>query len=46
MSRLGKSAGYCSLNNSYWARGSGAINNRKAFMFIADVVLGNPYVAK
>jgi len=39
-----KSAGYCSLRNSYWAGGSGAIQGRKAFMFIADVVLGRPFV--
>lgn len=39
-----KSAGYCSVPNSYWAKGSGNINNRKAFMFINDVILGNSYV--
>jgi len=39
-----KSAGYCSIPNSYWARGSGTINGRKAFMFINDVILGNPYI--
>lgn len=38
-----KSAGYCSINNSYWARGSGGISNRGGFMFVCDVVLGNPY---
>lgn len=39
-----KSAGYCSLDNSYWSKGSGKINNRKAFMFISYVVLGIPKV--
>lgn len=40
-----KSAGYTSLMNSYWSRGSGAVSNRGAFMFAADVVLGQPFVA-
>jgi hypothetical protein len=40
-----KSAGYCSLRNSYWAGGSGTIRGRGAFMFIADVALGKPFVA-
>lgn len=40
-----KSAGYTSLGNSYWARGSGNIANRKAFMFTCEVILGNIYVA-
>jgi len=40
-----KSAGYTSLTNSYWSRGSGAVANRGAFMFAADVVLGQPFVA-
>lgn len=39
-----KSAGYCSIPNSYWAKGSGTINGRKAFMFINDVILGNSYI--
>lgn len=39
-----KSVGYCSTNNSYWARGSGRIANRQAFMFINDVILGNPHI--
>jgi hypothetical protein len=39
-----KAAGYSSLKNSYWARGSGKVNNRAAFMFVADVTLGKPYV--
>ena len=40
-----KSAGYTSLHNSYWSRGSGAVASRGAFMFAMDVVLGNPFVA-
>jgi hypothetical protein len=40
-----KSAGYTSLMNSYWSHGSGAIAGRGAFMFAADVVLGQPFVA-
>ncbi len=40
-----KSAGYTSLSNSYWSRGSGAVANRGAFMFAMDVVLGQPFVA-
>ena len=40
-----KSAGYTSLHNSYYSHGSGSISNRHAFMFIADVVLGNMFVA-
>ncbi len=40
-----KSAGYTSLMNSYWSHGSGAIASRGAFMFAADVVLGQPFVA-
>jgi hypothetical protein len=40
-----KSAGYTSLTNSYWSHGSGAIAGRGAFMFAADVVLGQPFVA-
>jgi hypothetical protein len=39
-----KSVGYCSGVSSYWAKGSGAISGRKAFMFLNDVILGNPYV--
>lgn len=38
-----KSAGYCSLRNSYWAGGSGGVSNRSAFMFLCDTILGNPY---
>ena len=40
-----KSAGYCSTQNSYWAGGSGAIKGRGAFMFVADCILGRPFVA-
>jgi len=40
-----KSAGYTSLDNSYWSSGSGAVKGRKAFLFLVDSVLGIPYVA-
>ncbi len=40
-----KSAGYCSLKSSYWAGGTGGITGRGAFMFLADCVLGKPFVA-
>ena len=40
-----KSAGYTSLQSSYWSRGSGAVSGRGAFMFVCDVVCGSPYVA-
>jgi Poly(ADP-ribose) polymerase catalytic domain/WGR domain len=40
-----KSAGYTSLMNSYWSRGSGAVAGRGAFMFAMDVALGRPFVA-
>lgn len=39
-----KSAGYCSMKNSYWAAGSGGVAKRKAFLFITSVILGNAYV--
>lgn len=39
-----KSANYCSLNNAIYAKGSGGITNRNAFMFICDVILGNPHI--
>jgi len=42
----GKSAGYCSMASSYWARGSGGVGNRKAFMFLVDVILGRPHVCQ
>lgn len=41
-----KSAGYCSLNSSYWAGGSGSVKGRSAFMFLMDVALGMPHTAK
>jgi poly [ADP-ribose] polymerase len=40
-----KSAGYTSMSNSYWSRGSGAVKSRGAFMFAVDTVLGQPHVA-
>ena len=40
-----KSAGYTSLRSSYYAAGSGAVASRDAFMFIADVAIGKPFVA-
>ena len=40
-----KSAGYTSLRSSYYAGGSGSVAGRDAFMFIADVALGKPFVA-
>lgn len=39
-----KSHGYTSDRGSYYAGGSGGAGRRRAFMFIADVVLGNPKV--
>ena len=41
-----KSAGYTSLSQSVWSGGGGGVKGRHAFMFTADVVLGNPHVAK
>lgn len=40
-----KSLGYTSHRGSYWSGGGGGISNRGAFMFLADVLLGNPHVA-
>ncbi len=40
-----KSAGYTSLNNSYWSRGGGGVSGRGAFMFAMDVAIGRPFVA-
>lgn len=40
-----KSAGYTSMRGSYWSSGAGSISKRGAFMFAADVVLGQAYVA-
>lgn len=39
-----KSLGYCSIKGGYWSSGSGAISNRKAFIFLNDVILGNPHI--
>lgn len=41
-----KSAGYTSLDNSYYSAGSGAIRGRSAFMFVAEVALGKAHVAE
>lgn len=40
-----KSAGYTSLDNSYWSSGSGAVKGRDAFMFVAEVALGKMHLA-
>jgi hypothetical protein len=40
-----KSAGYTSLRGSYWSGGSGGVRGRGAFMFVAEVALGNIHVA-
>jgi hypothetical protein len=40
-----KSAGYTSLRGSIWSGGSGAVAGRSAFMFAADVTVGEPHVA-
>lgn len=40
-----KSAGYTSLSGSYWSGGNGSVRGREAFMFVADVALGNPHLA-
>lgn len=40
-----KSAGYTSLQASYWSGGTGGVKGRSAFMFACDVVLGVPHVA-
>ena len=40
-----KSAGYTSLQGSYWSKGSGSISGRSAFMFAADVTIGQPHLA-
>lgn len=42
---FGKSAGYTSLRNSYYASGSGGVRNRGAVIFLCDIILGNPHVA-
>jgi hypothetical protein len=40
-----KSAGYTSLDNSYWSSGSGSVKGRDAFMFVAEVALGKMHLA-
>jgi len=40
-----KSAGYTSLRGSIWSGGGGGVSSRAAFMFAADVTLGEPHVA-
>lgn len=40
-----KSAGYTSLGSSYYASGGGTVKGRDAFMFVADVAIGKPFVA-
>lgn len=45
----GKSANYCSVGGygrSLYAGSSGHVSGRRSFMFLADVCLGNPHVAK
>lgn len=41
-----KSAGYTSLSNGIWSKGTGGIAARKAFLFIADVALGQMFTPK
>lgn len=40
-----KSAGYTSLSGSLYSGGYGSVAGRHAFMFAADVVVGQPHVA-
>jgi hypothetical protein len=40
-----KSAGYTSLSGSLYSAGYGGVAGRHAFMFAADVVVGQPHVA-
>lgn len=40
-----KSDGYTSREGGYWAGGGGKVQGRKAFMFVANVAVGNPHVA-
>jgi predicted DNA-binding WGR domain protein len=40
-----KSAGYTSLRGSIWSGGGGSVSGRAAFMFAADVTVGEPHVA-
>ncbi len=41
-----KSIGYTSYSGSIWSGGSGSISGRGAFMFICDVMIGVPYLAR
>lgn len=41
-----KSVGYTSHKQSYYASGGGSVRNRESFMFVGDIVLGNPHTAK
>lgn len=41
-----KSVGYTSHPKAVYVRGSGAIKNRKWFMFLGDVCLGRSFIAK
>jgi Poly(ADP-ribose) polymerase catalytic domain len=41
-----KSAQYTSLNAGLYSSGSGQVKGRHAFMFAADVTVGNPHLAK
>lgn len=40
-----KSAQYTSHRNSVYTKGSGCVGDRGAFMFVADVIVGKPYLA-
>lgn len=40
-----KSAHYTSLTNGRYTHGAGAVSGRKAFLFLADVLLGKTHVA-
>jgi hypothetical protein len=40
-----KSAGYTSIPNSHWSKGSGSIAGRGGFMFISEVIVGEPHLA-
>jgi hypothetical protein len=40
-----KSAGYTSLRGSIWSGGGGSVSGRAAFMFAADVTVGEPFLA-
>lgn len=40
-----KSDGYTSRKGGYWSNGDGGVGGRGAFMFAANVAVGNPHVA-